>query len=152
MKFEIGELYQNLESGNVYLATTNGVVNRDGCLVMGKGSAESLKSKIANSPAVLGKLIGSKPGIYTYGLVCVKTPEDIRYGAFQTKRDWKDCSRLSLIAQALIMLEKKALANQQLVFHLPMPGIGAGGLTEGQVKRLLDEVNLPDNVVIWKRS
>lgn len=152
-RYVVGDLFTNILENHVYLVNTNGVINSRGSLVMGKGSARQLAELLPGSAAQLGKEIVKK-GILKqdyylyYNLFMKIVNTNIRYGAFQTKTHWKDPSTVDLIVKSLEGLKSKALECPSLTFHLPMPGVGYGGLSTQVVKSLIANCELPQNVLV----
>jgi len=158
MDFKTGNLFDpNLpDPPDIRLFSANGVVKRNGELVMGAGAAKAAKQLVPEAPAVLGRMLrdgefqydeGRKA--YVYGLLVA--PE-LGVGAFQTKYDYRGKSDPSLIALAAKKLWEFAKANPGLRIAVNYPGVGLGRLPEKQVKALLDEFlwNVP--VEIWSFS
>lgn len=130
-----GNFLQGLEDPQaLVLATTNGVARRDGSLVMGAGAAKALAERFPELPRILGKQVNpGKP----YGLIVVEL-KGFRVGGFQTKHHWQDPANPALIAYSARMLRAYLMAHPDLRGHLPLPGVGLGGLKEDQVLPVLE--------------
>lgn len=131
-----GDFLRGLEDPQgVVLATTNGVVKRDGSLVMGAGAAKALAERFPELPRILGAqaALTKRP----YGVIVVEL-EGFRVGAFQTKRDWRDPADPALITYSARLLKAYLMAHPDLRAHFPFPGVGLGGLREDQVLPILE--------------
>lgn len=139
-----------VQSTGVLLFTANSVINRLGELVMGAGAAQDVKRVFPNAPRHFGSQVKH---LEQFG-VCImdmrsklyKKPRQV--GAFQVKRDWRDTAHLNMIETSVADLLALAIAHPDTVYHLNYPGIGHGGLTEADIRPLIQE--LPDNVHIYK--
>ncbi len=128
--------------------TTNGVVTRDGELVMGGGIALEAAQKFPELPSILARCIEK------YGNVVCLVPE-YQVFSFPTKEHWKDPSPIELVkksAQKLAELMDDPIMTEALksCFLVP-PGCGLGGLDYGQqVRPLLVEYfkDTPCNLTI----
>ena len=68
---------------------------------------------------------------------------------FPVKYNWWEQASLELIKESAIALKKAAEFEDTII--LPRPGCGNGRLEWPTVKRVLEEVGLPDNVWIITR-
>ena len=71
-------------------------------------------------------------------------------GVFQSKGDWKAPANLSLIAHSAKKLAEWARKNPGWEVHMAFPGVGLGGLKEGEVLEVLEE-HLRDLPVVLYR-
>ena len=71
-------------------------------------------------------------------------------GAFQVKRSFKDKASLDLIERSCVMLDKWCRKNPRAKVRLNYPGIGNGGLSEDEVRPILEECLNMKQVSIWK--
>lgn len=124
--------------------TTNGFIKNDGYAVMGRGNAARavtvMKEELnINLPDLVGKALkinGNKINRITSQLY-----------TFPVKHDWFDRARRTLIKQSVKELEEiiKKDNNPDLIYVVPRPGCGNGGLNWiKDVKPLME--HLPDNV------
>lgn len=117
--------------------TTNGMVRKDGCAVMGRGCALEAKSQHPGIDRVLGRLLrdfGNHVHILKHGLL-----------SFPVKHTWYEEADLELIARSVTELQAMtALAHSTIV--IPRPGCGNGRRTWAEVKPLLEV--LPDTVMV----
>jgi hypothetical protein len=119
---------------------TNGVVNTQGQAVMGRGIALEAKTRFPDMPRELGILISA------YGNLTFSFPS-YRVYAFPTKWRYVDKADPELIRESAYTL--KTLVPPGRVVVLPRPGCGYGGLDyETEVKPILEEVDLPDNIIV----
>lgn len=143
---------------DIWVVTTNAVVKNKGGvyeLVMGAGTAKLAASKdpslpnfIFNQLARLGhnKNITGYGGILTdyYFLMLPKENTAI----LQTKRHFKDPTPIDLLQTSIKMMTLVAKTMPTVIFHMPRPGCGMGGLDWNTTVKKLCE-SLPDNVYIY---
>jgi len=77
---------------------------------------------------------------HLYGLLVTQVAPGLHAGVFQTKGDWRSPADLSLIAYSARKLAEWARKNPGLEIHLAFPGIGLGGLEEGEVLEVLEPI------------
>lgn len=136
--------------------TTNGVVlvnknRKNPRLVMGGGIAKEFRDRIPGIDRTLGfmiwsshnkKLLEKEPEYYKYDPIYLmyKDPEVPHVFTIQTKLHYKDPSPIDLIEHQLKILDIKLewAQGMDFMFHLPMPGIGLGGLKFDEVFELID--------------
>jgi hypothetical protein len=140
-------------SRGLLLAPGNGVVRRDGKLVMGAGAAKALAQAYPHLPRVFGRMALGMPnmgGWHLYGLLIIQVAPGLHAGLFQSKGDWKDGADLSVIAYSARKLAEWLKNNPRLEAHLAFPGVGLGGLEEEEVLEVLEPVlgDLP--VVLYR--
>jgi hypothetical protein len=138
----------------ILLATGNGILRRDGTLVMGAGSAKAMAQTYPHLPRVFGRMAGGTPnmgGWHLYGLLIIQVAPGLHAGLFQTKGDWRDRADLSLIAHSASLLAEWLSNNPGQEAHLAFPGVGLGGLEEGEVLEVLEPIlgDLP--VTLYKQ-
>jgi hypothetical protein len=126
---------------------TNGVVNKDGLAVMGKGVAEQAKRLMPNLPNLLGRHLEEVGNVPAF--LCRWEGKSI-YN-FPTKNHWKDSSTIDLVADSAILLHK--LWKESIYPNIPqwMPrvlfpyvGCGCGQLSWAEVEILLNHI-LPED-------
>lgn len=146
MKLAQGDMWSVFAKADLFLVTTNSVLNRHGALVMGAGIARQARDRFAGLDQAFGKavaLTGPRYGV----LFPNAWPED-KLGAFQTKRHWQDKAEMQLIQLASHKLQVWCGLYPTCRVHLNMPGVGHGGLSREQVLPLLEA--LPDTVTVWE--
>jgi hypothetical protein len=118
--------------------TTNGVVKKNGELVMGAGVALQAKERYPQLPSLLGSYVKTSGNIVYYF-------EKLNIASFPTKNDWKDKSDIRLIVGSCVQLSAM-LKNFDKYAVLPRPGCSNGGLDwEKEVKPYISGV-LSDRV------
>jgi hypothetical protein len=136
----------------VLLAPGNGVVRRDGHLVMGAGAAKALAQTYPFLPRVLGRMARSTPnmgGWHLYGVLATRAAPGLSVGVFQSKGDWKERAELGIIRYSAIVLAKYLEENPQEV-HMAFPGVGLGGLEEDEVLEVLEPTLRDFPVVLYR--
>lgn len=146
MQLARGDMWSAFEQADLFLVTTNSVLNRDGALVMGAGIAKQAKDRFPGLDKVLGKaaLAAGEP----YGLLVSPRWPSAKLGAFQTKANWKEGSSPALIAFSTGKLLAWCQEHPTAQVHLNLPGVGLGGLSREQVLPVL--ASLPDSVTVWE--
>jgi len=149
-----GEMFNaNWERCDALLVTTNAHKRTDQSIVMGRGAAKQLALMVDGIDVDFGRQIDHlKP----YGIVWSKYELDIGewnvpyLGAFQVKRSFKDKASLDLIERSCVMLDRWCRAHPRAKVRLNYPGIGNGGLSEDEVRPVLEECLNMKQVSIWK--
>lgn len=121
--------------------TTNGIVRRDGALVMGRGVALQAAQRYPDLPKRLGGLRRFK------GNVPAAIPE---YGivTFPVKHHWRDKADLDLLRRSAEVIRMLWDAYAYGPVAIPRPGCGNGGLTWNQVRPILEPYFDDDRFVI----
>ena len=120
--------------------TTNGMINKDGHLVMGAGIAKDAKNKCISLAPFLGQMVkwyGNKP-------IYVPTHNII---SFPTKYNWKDNSDIKLIKQSAQIIKEMIKFYGLSGVISPWPGCSNGGLTVEEVQPILE--NIWDSDKFW---
>lgn len=109
------------------VVTTNGIVNKNGYAVMGKGVAKEANDIFKVSKR-LGTLI-TKYGNNCYDLGVYNYKEHaIRVITFPTKIHWRNPSTTKRIEQSAIEILKMANDLNLIKLYMPPAGCGCGGL------------------------
>lgn len=135
------------------LAPGNGVVRRDGLLTMGAGAAKVLAQAYPHLPRIFGRMARGTPnmgGWYLYGLLALEVVPGLSAGLFQTKGNWRNQADSSLIAYSARKLAEWLRNNPGLETHLAFPGVGLGGLEEGEVLEVLEPILRDLPVTLYK--
>jgi hypothetical protein len=129
MRIDYGDLWKLHAVGPICIPT-NGMINKNGHLVMGAGLALQAKKRFPDVPRKLGKAVDGNGNVACY-------LRDERLFSMPTKNDWRDKSDLELIkgsCRQLLWLTNYLSIKQ--VF-LPAPGCGLGGLPWSVVKPVI---------------
>ena len=132
MKTTYGNLWDFHSLGPVCI-TTNGVIKKDGHLVMGAGIALQAKQRFPQLPSRLADAV-SQHGSQTFYL-----PDENLF-SFPTKHDWRDPSDINLITKSaweLVAITDKMGFTQ---VYLPKPGCANGGLDWYEVEHTISEI------------
>lgn len=154
MKLAQGDMWSVYDQADLFLVTTNSVLNRHGALVMGAGIARQARERFPVLDVALGSVVVQAGD--TYGLLVSPrwfippngSGPTAKLGAFQTKVRWQDPSSLELINFSTSKLVAWCKAHPTARVHLNMPGVGHGGLSREQVLPMLEP--LPDTVTVWE--
>ncbi len=135
------------EKDAVICVTTNGVVNRVGRLIMGRGIALQAAYGRPNLPLILGEHVlknGNIPKLIEYF-------DNTRLVSFPTKKHWRDDSDLTLIENSAIILQRLSERRPELTFYSPRPGCGNGNLSWDKVKKVIAPI-LGDKFIIVNKE
>lgn len=146
--FRKGDMLTGGLPEGVILIPANGVITKDGRLVMGAGFAKTVKNSYPGVDSKLANALRRYPGkggVILYGLVLPSSTKP--FGVFQTKLDWRDNASLPIISFSTIKL-MRLLRDREQVIHLPFPGIGKGRLSRRAVLPIIEL--LPDCVTVWE--
>tara|TARA_R100001510_G_C7631738_1_gene190474 strand:- start:350 stop:796 length:447 start_codon:yes stop_codon:yes gene_type:complete len=117
------DIFKTKNTYNAICVTTNGIVKKDGRLVMGAGVAFQFAKNFPGLDYELGQKV------LTYGnrpfLVFKKNTAIV---SFPTKSNWKDKSDKELIKFSAKNLVKIAQSRFWTKIALPAPGVGKGEL------------------------
>ena len=151
MKRRVGNMFKEVPNDRMQLlfVTGNSTIKRDGGVVMGRGAAKQLRDWIPGIDKALGKKI-REAGAQDYNLVLVNyKPLDRLFGLIQVKHFFGDEAELDLIKTSMSRLKQLALQAPNMQFNCNYPGIGNGHLTFEDVSEVIDDLSLPDNVILW---
>jgi hypothetical protein len=158
-KFKKGNIWTSRRQEYSWMAiTTNSVIKPDGTLVMGAGIAKEALEYYPGIDKIFGEKISKicKP-LGFYG--CVAIPNR-RILALQTKYNFKDKSTIELVKRSIHRLVDVIdftkiynidFSYQELIVHIPFPGIGYGGLNPKLVYESCLK-DLPDNYIFWTKN
>ena len=136
-------------SDEAAVVTTNGVIRKNGCGVMGAGQALEAKKLFPGVEEKLGKYLkryGNR--VFNMG-VYMLNGRLMSLITFPTKHHYKDNSDLELIRQSAIQLKQVADKFELTKVYLPAVGCGLGKLDyEQQVKPVLQEILDDDRFVV----
>ena len=128
-----GDIFELSTPNDIICITTNGMRNKHGEAIMGKGIALSFKNKYPNLPKILGEKLINGNQVYDLGVFDGK-----RIFSFPTKYDWRNKSSLELIEESCKQLLKLTETCTNKIY-IPMPGCANGGLTIHQVAPILEK-------------
>jgi len=132
MKLIKGNLWDFHQYGPVCI-TTNGIIKKNGELVMGAGIALQAKQRFPEVPIMLGD------AVRTYGN-CVLYMSVERMFSFPTKHDWCDPSDINLIAESALQLVGLTTQLGFTQVYLPKPGCANGQLSWSKVSTVIGAV------------
>ncbi len=139
------------QPADLFVVTTNGVLNKRNALVMGKGAALEAKQRYPGIDAIAGaEILKGYPSaalfgdvVYIYGFIGLQDP---RVGLFQTKFHWRGVSDLELIEAATIIMGKHIRSTGVENVRMNFPGINNGKLSKEVVLPIIER--LPDSVTV----
>lgn len=133
-----GDAWATANSFNALCITTNGIVKKDGELVMGAGIAKDCARRYKQIPALLGQYVkqyGNR--VFNLGM---DNSTGIRLVSFPTKHNWRDKSDIELIKTSAIQLKELADTNNWSLVLLPRPGCSNGQLKWEDVRNALEPI------------
>ena len=139
-----GNFWDYAESGIYALVvTTNGVVKKDGSLIMGAGIAKDFRDLFPDLDSELGDKvarIGNRPHwVNLSGCDIISLP---------TKKNWKDDSSYTLIMNGAVTIRDWADQYPDMKWLCTRPGCGNGNLKWDVVKKILTECGWDDRFTI----
>lgn len=136
---------------DVICATTNGITNKNGELIMGKGFALEISQRFPGIAKVFGNHVlhfGNVPYLYrNYPII-----KELHVLSIPTKHHWKDHSDINLIENSIKLIVE--IADHNLNFRrigMTRPGCGNGGLEWGFVKSII-EPYLDDRFIVFNQE
>lgn len=137
MKQIVGDYWKESHNYDLLCVTTNGVVKKDGRLVMGAGIAKEFRDRYTDIDAILGSnvtLFGNRVFVINWTTKCiipsnfVVLPSEF-LASFPTKHDWGNPSSIELIIKSAKELVEEVEKYNLRTILLTRPGCGNGGLT-----------------------
>lgn len=125
---------------DVRCVTTNGIVKRNGELVMGAGIALDAMKRFPDVAKRLGDLV-SRYGNRPFWL------SDHRLLSFPTKHHWKDRSDICLIETSARTIAEHFSTFGRASIAMTRPGCGHGGLSWPEVRSVIEPI-LDDRFVV----
>ena len=130
------DIFTQLNKVDAVCVTTNGVVKRNGELVMGAGIAKQFAINFPQLPKLLGDKV-STHGNYVYHVGDYGCTAIL---SFPTKHNYNDNSCIELIKRSAIRLVKWANQSGAKSILIPSPGTGLGGLDKSLVYNVLNNI------------
>ncbi len=121
--------------------TTNGILDRNGDLVMGRGIALEAKQKCPKIAQKLGQLVQLYGNLPFY-------LEEVNIISFPTKHHWKDKSDIRLIISSALKIKEMIPIYLLRQIYSVWPGCSNGGLTVEVVKPVLEDIWRTDTFII----
>lgn len=139
MQYVNGNLW-NFHPASPVCITTNGIIKKNGQLVMGAGIALQAKMQFPNLPYKLANLVRD------YGNHVFYLDEENLF-SFPTKNDWRDKSDIDLITNSCMQLVGLSTKFGFTQVYLPKPGCANGQLSWPAVDKVISEI-LDDRFVV----
>ncbi len=138
-----GNLYEHMNNYDFTLFTSNSTLNSKKELVMGKGTAKTIKDMFPTLPKYFGKNMESDEYNMMINL-------EYKIIALQTKFHFKYNSPFELVKRSVEKLIKYAEDNPHLRIATPIPGVNNGNLDTMEVLSLF--IDKPKNLDIWTNT
>lgn len=136
MKIEKGNIIDYIGVSDIVCVTTNGIVKKNGELVMGAGCALAFKKAFPTLPKILGEQVLSKGNRPVIG----GKINNSYIVSFPTKEHYKDNSDINLIKNSALFLVRIADYYNAKSICIPSPGTGLGNLSKDTVYEVLSEI------------
>jgi hypothetical protein len=142
-----GDIFNEAIPRDAICVTTNGVLDRHGCLVMGAGIALEAKMKFPSLPEIWGKEV-KKRGMGP--VFAVSELENVNYSiiSFPTKYDWRTPSSIDLIMGSCRILKRVSDERGWDRILVPRPGCQNGKLEWSFVRSKISKILDDDRFVI----
>lgn len=137
-----GDFWSVYKQYDVICVTTNGVIKKNGELVMGAGIAKQFNLRFKNLAKLLGEAVQERGNIP----LLVRTNKDNPViCTFPTKHHWREMSDIKLILRSAQRIKEITKGASVLATK---PGCGNGGLDWRKVKKYLSQVWNEDRFTI----
>lgn len=141
--FERGDMFSMWGKTDLFLFTSNPVVNKQGLAVMGRGIAKQVADKYPEVRRQFGQLLSSMR-MSNVGMIGIYDSQLV--GWFRVKDHFAQPAKVSIISSSVNRLG--IIADGYDRIDLNFPGIGNGQLSREDVLPML--MDLPDHVHIWE--
>ncbi len=148
--FHKGDMWNRFRKVYLFCITTNGIITKDGRLVMGAGIAKEARDRLPGIDKDLAKAIKAKDSTRLPRSLWIGCPFNFAVVAFQVKNHFREKANISLIEHSCYLLLREILDRPHITIALNFPGIGYGGLKRSEVLPIISI--LPDNVEIWEKG
>jgi hypothetical protein len=121
-------------------------------LIMGAGSALAFRTKFRDLDALLAAEIQKtlQEHKFLFATVNYKLNDNIyKLFALQTKTHYQNKASMKLIVESLKHFAFFVKQNPDVKFHMPIPGIGCGGISKQEIIPILNQF-LPRNVILYE--
>lgn len=145
MILEKGDMWSVFGRTDMFLITTNPIINKQGLAVMGRGMAKQIADRFPRIREDLSRLLRVYPHV---NIGYIGRYDEQNVSCFMVKDHWKAEAKLPIIEESAKQLRDVARRNSAHRYDLNFPGIGNGRLPREAVLPLLTE--LPDNVHVWE--
>lgn len=144
MILERGNMLDMWGKTDLFLFTSNPIVNKQGLAVMGRGIAKQIADKYPQVQKEFGQYLAFPGPDFNCDRLCVV--DDQLVGFFMVKDHWRSPARLDIISDSVDELIHMAEVYERI--DLNFPGIGNGKLARDYVLPVIQD--LPNNVHVWE--
>jgi hypothetical protein len=119
---------------------------------MGAGSALAFRTKFRDLDALLAAEIQKILQEYKFFFATVNytlNANTYKLFALQTKTHYQNKANIKLIIESLKHFAVFVNQNSNIKFHMPIPGIGCGGISKQEIIPILNQF-LPENVILYE--
>ena len=149
MILERGNMFDMWGKTDMFLFTSNPIINKSGLAVMGRGIAKQLADRIPSIRSDFAKQMTLLNNVVGYcGCDYVGTYDGQPVGFFHVKKHWADNADLGIIHYSVNELRSWLIDDEIERVDLNFPGIGNGRLSRDEVLPIISV--LPDSVHVWE--
>ena len=146
-----GNILSKLNTYDFFGFPANSVIVEDR-LIMGAGSALAFRNKFRDLDAALAAEIQKtiKDHKFLFATVNYTLGSNVyKLFALQTKTHYQNKASMKLIIESFKHFSFFVKQNPDVKFHLPIPGIGCGGISKQEIIPILNQF-LPRNVILYE--
>lgn len=147
MILERGNMFDVWGKTDLFLFTSNPVVNKEGLAVMGRGIALQLADRYPQIRKDFGRYLQVWWPRLHYKCEALGVYDNQNVGYFMVKDHWAEPAKLSIIEESVESL-MGFLTDDERRVDLNFPGIGNGKLRREDVLPIIQR--LPDVVHVWE--
>lgn len=150
MILEKGEMFSIWGKTDMFLFTSNSVVNNQGLAVMGRGIAKELADRLPTIRRDFANVLQSPVRVWECDRVNTYDGQDVGY--FMVKDHWSEPAKLEIIRQSTEDLLQWVHESERPFRRIDMnfPGIGCGQLDREYVLPIIQK--LPDIIHVWEKE
>lgn len=146
MILERGNMFDMWGKTDLFLFTSNPIVNKQGLAVMGRGIAKQLADKHPQIRKDFGQWLTIWWPRLKYRCAALGVYEGQNVGFFMVKDHWAEDAKLEIIENSVEDL--MGFMEEERRIDLNFPGIGNGKLRREDVLPIIQR--LPDTVHVWE--
>lgn len=148
MILERGDMFSVWGKTDLFLFTSNPIVNKNGEAVMGRGIAKQLADRLPTIRKDFARILRSP--VRTWECDRIERYDGQWVGYFMVKEHWAENAKLSIIDTSTVDLVQWLAETDDPInrVDLNFPGIGNGKLKREDVLPIIEQ--LPDNVHVWE--
>lgn len=150
MILERGDMWSVFGKTDLFLITTNPIINKQGLAVMGRGIAKEASDRFPSIRRDFASHMQNLRATDTWPSYCdlIGRYDNQDVGFFMVKNHWSEPADLDVIRRSVNELYDWDVDCEFRRVDLNFPGIGNGRLSRKQVLPIIEK--LPDSVHVWE--